>query len=1142
METFKGLIEESGVTEARDEELLQRVKVLHNLIVKQYATLLDLPLHITRVCPAPVKGLFEYFPIGHETPSCYLDIAGGESYTTPEIEQPPRTYPKSRKIIFAASSDPRHILETVTVVARDLWTILPGKKPPNLIQSKVGGLPNNRRAPTAPIELEIIVNDIVPEVMARSLLIIATVIISSIIKSAHSNGRSSGDLSKLWDTLDRNTKECLGAKFERYREVYKRFFHLLKGKMKFFTACVWHFWSSINLAPPYYEAYKEILKYLLEGTSNWEAHPLLCQFEVSVDLRSKFAAIWEFWLNSADSLTMDTVWIKAQSPDFIPDNVAAQQSKFEGFFEQQAKIHPPEDHDETFEMCELMLKSNPGMVERMRSKLPPNLRRATSDVIIPHIARLMMSTIEENVQFRSSEEAKNWKEKNWGAHMKYQRKYPCCFLPVGFEDKYQNASNHRVNTSLFYQQHPESLVLETIQLNVELDFLNPPGYNSKYNPFETSAMHYIQYWETYFMLLHPKLRARIGFTNHDLNSPAMKTYLPADYVFLSNVPDYSNILNALPIYTGKTKELCFNVMIANGNWMELTNFDMVQASKVYLWSLSRLDDRRLSFFGWRHILLDRMELRFQAIPEEESIGLNVSYEEFCEFLDDLFLLYAFPRYLSIESGDCYSALSLGSIFSLAGAARVPFQWFYYLFDSLESEILKTKVPPPRKPAEKPGKARFSSPVSFNVSAFSLEASLLDPRREVKLNRYVSSKRISLFSRLYQSKADAKIFFVHPDSMEKFESKYQNPTNPLESVYGNLKMHVFSSLISIRLNDYSLEIQLPEEKFQEFCAENYFVLLVQPSYREIVQSFKLKKFSLVNLPEQPSTCSVDKDSAQVLGTFVELASSFGKNQHWKIQKVMLSYILPKLRSNLGETHSSYLSSLSTLAESCERVGEDSLVKNYLEQLLGVEERIYRKNDLKIGIDCLRLAEVYGRLGSNTNKRVRLLQAFKILSENPQEHVRFLRTVELLKASAHSGSKDERTLREDIIKISQSRKEQGNLFVKDRNFQAAQENYSQALDLLEGYSGNDIDQTRLACHLNLALAHLKLKNYDLVITHANLALQLDANNFKAHYRKGEAYFATRDYPNAKISYEAVFVGDPANAEAKARLATLNQLNKN
>jgi tetratricopeptide (TPR) repeat protein len=102
------------------------------------------------------------------------------------------------------------------------------------------------------------------------------------------------------------------------------------------------------------------------------------------------------------------------------------------------------------------------------------------------------------------------------------------------------------------------------------------------------------------------------------------------------------------------------------------------------------------------------------------------------------------------------------------------------------------------------------------------------------------------------------------------------------------------------------------------------------------------------------------------------------------------------------------------------------------------------------------------------------------------------------------------------------------------------YLYALDLIEEYSGiHSVDQTRLACFLNLSLAYLKLTLYHKVITYADLAISMEPNNLKAYYRKGEAYFALKDYVSAKASYEAALVADPANAEAKAKLAQINNV---
>ena len=70
------------------------------------------------------------------------------------------------------------------------------------------------------------------------------------------------------------------------------------------------------------------------------------------------------------------------------------------------------------------------------------------------------------------------------------------------------------------------------------------------------------------------------------------------------------------------------------------------------------------------------------------------------------------------------------------------------------------------------------------------------------------------------------------------------------------------------------------------------------------------------------------------------------------------------------------------------------------------------------------------------------------------------------------------------------------MKSKDFKEAITYYTKSIEY---------DGTLAASYCNRALAYLKLKEYDKVITDCNIAISLDPNYLKAYHRRGKAKFA-------------------------------------
>lgn len=135
-------------------------------------------------------------------------------------------------------------------------------------------------------------------------------------------------------------------------------------------------------------------------------------------------------------------------------------------------------------------------------------------------------------------------------------------------------------------------------------------------------------------------------------------------------------------------------------------------------------------------------------------------------------------------------------------------------------------------------------------------------------------------------------------------------------------------------------------------------------------------------------------------------------------------------------------------------------------------------------------------------------------------------------------------EEKLEQSTIVKERGTVYFKEGKYKQASLQYKKIVSWLEyessfsGEAAQKVQSLRLASHLNLAMCHLKLQAFSAAIESCNKALELDSNNEKGLFRRGEAHLAVNDFDLARADFQKVLQLYPNNKAAKAQLAVCHQ----
>lgn len=135
-------------------------------------------------------------------------------------------------------------------------------------------------------------------------------------------------------------------------------------------------------------------------------------------------------------------------------------------------------------------------------------------------------------------------------------------------------------------------------------------------------------------------------------------------------------------------------------------------------------------------------------------------------------------------------------------------------------------------------------------------------------------------------------------------------------------------------------------------------------------------------------------------------------------------------------------------------------------------------------------------------------------------------------------------EEKIEQSEIIKAKGTNYFKAGELKKAVVQYKKIKDLLdyrEDSKKAELDEKwnslKLAANLNLALCYIKVKNFEEATKCCDAAIEIDSNNEKAFFRRGESEFARENFENAKSDFMQTKNLNPENKLAQKRIREAN-----
>ena len=139
-------------------------------------------------------------------------------------------------------------------------------------------------------------------------------------------------------------------------------------------------------------------------------------------------------------------------------------------------------------------------------------------------------------------------------------------------------------------------------------------------------------------------------------------------------------------------------------------------------------------------------------------------------------------------------------------------------------------------------------------------------------------------------------------------------------------------------------------------------------------------------------------------------------------------------------------------------------------------------------------------------------------------------------------------DECLEQAQHHKDKGTELFKANRLNFAIKRYEKALMYLE--DGNSMSTLpdmlqqqfrtlKCQCHLNLAACYLKKEKFNSVIDHSTKALELESDNVKGLFRRGQAHVKLDHYDLAKTDFQKALQIEPENKAVSNQILVVDGL---
>lgn len=129
-------------------------------------------------------------------------------------------------------------------------------------------------------------------------------------------------------------------------------------------------------------------------------------------------------------------------------------------------------------------------------------------------------------------------------------------------------------------------------------------------------------------------------------------------------------------------------------------------------------------------------------------------------------------------------------------------------------------------------------------------------------------------------------------------------------------------------------------------------------------------------------------------------------------------------------------------------------------------------------------------------------------------------------------------EENIEQAKIYKEKGTGYLKQEKYKLALKMYERSYGFVNTLETPEAKDIKKALYLNKSLCNLKLKDYYATETECNKALEIEPNNVKALYRRGQSYYSRGDYEQSLVDFKRIKELEPENKAAQNQMALCNQ----